>query len=136
MKKILTAAVALGVLASAGAASAQPYGYGRDRDRDYGRYEQRYDRYDRYDRHDRYERRDRRDRYEARRYYEPRSYHGQWRRGDRLPDRYRYGYAVDYRDYRLAPPPRGYEYRRAGDDVVLAAIATGIIASVLVGMSN
>lgn len=128
MKKILTAAVALGVLASAGAAAAQPYGYGRDH-RDHGRYEQRYDRGDRHDR--------RGDRHDYRRYSEPRSHYGQWRRGDRLPQQYRRGYAVDYRAYRLAPPPRGYEYRRVNNnDVVLAAIATGVIASVLIGLNN
>jgi len=157
MKKLLTAAIALSVLASAGAASAQSYGYPRDRD-DRGA-EQRYDRRDarddrrddrrdvredrrdgRYDRRDarpdnRYERRSER-RYSGGRYVHPRGYQARdWRRGERLPAAYRSrAYAVDYRTYRLAAPPRGYEYRRVGDDVVLTAIATGIITSVLFGM--
>lgn len=154
MKKLLTAAIAISVLAGAGAASAQSYGrpYDRDGDRDRPRAEERYDRRD--DRRDnRYERRDeRRDvredrrenryerraarRYDGGRYYHPRGYQARdWRRGERLPTAYRSrAYAVDYRTYRLAPPPRGYEYRRVGDDVVLTAIATGIIASVLFGL--
>jgi Ni/Co efflux regulator RcnB len=41
---------------------------------------------------------------------------------------------VDYRYYRLPPPPRGYQYSRVDNDVVLTAIATGVIASVLIGM--
>ncbi len=176
MKKLLTAAIALSVLASASAASAQSYGYPRDRD-DRGA-EQRYDRYDQRDarddrddrrddrrdvredrRDDRYERRDdrrdsrydRRDdrretryerraarRYDGGRYYHPRGYQARdWRRGERLPAAYRSrAYAVDYRAYRLSAPPRGYEYRRVGDDVVMTAIATGIIASVMFGLFN
>lgn len=57
-----------------------------------------------------------------------------WRRGDRLPAYYRDRYhRVDYRDYRhLRPPPRGYHYVRDDrGDIILAAIATGIIASVI-----
>jgi Ni/Co efflux regulator RcnB len=158
MKKLLTAAIALSVLASAGAASAQSYGrpYGGD-DRRAPRAEERYDRRDarddrrddrrdvRDDRRDaradrretRYERRAER-RYDGGRYYHPRGYQARdWRRGERLPTAYRgSAYAVDYRAYRLSAPPRGYEYRRVGDDVVLTAIATGIIASVLIGMFN
>ncbi|MBP7705045.1 MAG: RcnB family protein [Caulobacter sp.] len=140
MKKILTAAIALGVLATtatAGAASAQPYRGGNDNN---GRYEQRYDRGEQraeQRRDNRYERRAER-RYNGGRYEHPRGYQARsWHRGDRLPPAYRgNAYRVDYRTYRLAPPPRGYEYRRVGDDVVLTAIATGIITSVLIGMFN
>ena len=166
MKKLLTAAIALSVLASAGAASAQSYGRPYDRDDRAPRAEERYDRRDARDdrrddrrdvredrREDRYDRRDdRRDaradrrenqyerraarRYDGGRYYHPRGYQARdWRRGERLPAAYRgRAYAVDYRAYRLAAPPRGYEYRRVGDDVVLTAIATGVIASVLFGL--
>ena len=170
MKKILTAAIALSVLASAGAASAQSYqgrpqqggyqgqsgyqqGYddrreARDDRRDERRDDRRDDRYDRRDdrRDDRYDRRyDRAEgryerraerRYNAGRYHAPRGYQArQWRRGERLPTQYRTsGYYVDHRAYRLAPPPYGYRYVRVNDDVVLTAIATGVIASVLFGM--
>ena len=126
MKKILSAALALSVFASAGVASAQPRSYnGNDRD---GRYDQRQD-----NRSD--NRGDRRDheRFDAGRYNPPRGYQARhWGRGERLPSAYRgRGYEVDYRRYRLNAPPRGYHYVRVGNDVVLTAVATGVIASVI-----
>ena len=141
MKKLLTATVALSLLASAGAASAQSYG-GRYDGRSSDRYEGRrdYDRSDRYegrrdyDRSDRYENRRRHDRYSQRWARQDRR---NWRRGDYVPSSYRNGgYVVDYRAYRLRQPPRGYHYVRNGNDVFLTAIATGLIASVLVGALN
>ena len=57
-----------------------------------------------------------------------------WRRGDRLPRYYRDRYyVVDYHDYHyLRPPPRGYHYVRDDrGDILLAAIATGLIVSVI-----
>ena len=168
MKKFLTAAVALSVLAgSAGIAEAQQYRGDRDRyerrddrDRREDRQERREDRReerredrredrrdDRQDRRedrreareerreDRWERRAER-RYYAGRYQAPRGYYQrQWRRGDRVPAHWRTrGYVVDHRRYGLSAPPRGYQYTRVGDDVVLTAIATGVIASVLFGL--
>jgi len=47
--------------------------------------------------------------------------HGDWDRGDR----------VDYRQYHLAAPRRGYEWRRVDGNYVMAAVATGVIASVV-----
>ncbi|NML94758.1 RcnB family protein [Novosphingobium olei] len=39
---------------------------------------------------------------------------------------------VDYRQYRrLGPPPRGYHWVRSGNDALLVAISSGIIASVI-----
>ena len=138
MKKFLTAAVALSVLAgSAGIAEAQQYRGDRDRyerrddrDRREDRQERREDR-----REDRWERRAER-RYYAGRYQAPRGYYQrQWRRGDRVPAHWRTrGYVVDHRRYGLSAPPRGYQYTRVGNDVVLTAIATGVIASVLFGL--
>ncbi len=56
----------------------------------------------------------------------------QWHRGDRLPASYRgKAYVVDYRHYGLGAPPRGYQYVRVNNDVVLAAVATGVISSVI-----
>lgn len=54
-------------------------------------------------------------------------------RGGRLPARYRAGpYIVqDWRGHRLSAPPRGYYWVQAGNDFVLAAIATGIIAQII-----
>ncbi|MFZ6645651.1 RcnB family protein [Undibacterium sp. TJN25] len=56
-----------------------------------------------------------------------------FQKGDRLPPEYRgRQYAVDdWRGHHLSAPPRGYHWVQSGGDYVLAAIATGIIASVL-----
>jgi Ni/Co efflux regulator RcnB len=56
-------------------------------------------------------------------------------RGERLPREYRHrNYVVDdWRDQRLSAPPRGYYWIQTGSDYVLVAIATGIIAQVLLG---
>jgi Ni/Co efflux regulator RcnB len=62
----------------------------------------------------------------------PRHYrHQNWQRGQRLPRDYRQVVVRDYRSYHLAPPPRGYEYVRVNDDVVLTGIATGVIAAII-----
>ena len=58
-----------------------------------------------------------------------------WRRGERLPQAY-FGprYVVrDYGHYGLYAPPRGYRWVRADNDWLLAAVATGLIADVLLG---
>jgi Ni/Co efflux regulator RcnB len=125
IKTLLTATLSAALLATtAGAALAQP---GRHDDRGPPGAERRDDRGPpgferRADRH-----------YKAPRYAPPRGYQARaWHRGDRLPAEYRgRGYVVDYRAYRLAPPPRGYQYVRVGNDVVLTAVATGVIASVI-----
>ena len=56
-----------------------------------------------------------------------------WYRGERLPPEYRHrSYVVDdWRSHHLYAPPRGYQWVQAGGDYVLVAIATGIIASIL-----
>jgi Ni/Co efflux regulator RcnB len=127
MKKLLTAALALSIVGSAGVAIAQPQ-------HSQGAYEQRHDRADRKDerRAEKYERRAER-RYRAARYQAPSGYQvRQWRHGERLPVSYRSrGYVVDYRPYRLAPPPRGYQYVRVGNDVMLVSTTNGVIASVI-----
>lgn len=57
----------------------------------------------------------------------------EWHRGGRVPAQYRgHQYVVnDWRGHRLSPPPRGYQWVQVGNDYVLAAIATGIIAQLL-----
>ncbi|MCA1854769.1 RcnB family protein [Massilia oculi] len=57
------------------------------------------------------------------------------RRGQRLDREYRDSrYVVsDWRARHLSAPPRGHHWVRAGNDYVLAAIATGLIAQVLLG---
>ena len=133
MRTFLTAAIALSVLASAGAAAAQPHG-DHHRAKAERHYDKRMDKAERkYDRDVRKAER----KYRAAAYHRPPGYHYRhWNRGDRLPpayraDRYRIS---NYNYYRLPPPPRGYYYTRVDNDVVLTAAATGIIASVIVGM--
>lgn len=90
----------------------------------------------RYVRHDRYDGRyyDRRVRYHAGVYHRPHGYrHYSWHRGARLPVAYyapRY-IVHDYHDYHLHRPPYGYHWVRVDNDIVLAAIATGVVLQVV-----
>jgi Ni/Co efflux regulator RcnB len=153
MNKVLTAALAA-VIAStslgvASAAEAQSRYDNQDRR------EQRYDRRDdrreyrqdaRDDRREyrqeqrayaRWQRADRR--YNAGRYQAPRGYaYQQWSYGQRMPTAYRGNQYVvnDYNRYGLRTPPRGYQYVRSGNDVVLAAVAGGLITAVIAGLFN
>jgi len=54
-------------------------------------------------------------------------------RGERFDARRAPHYSVvDYRRYhRLKAPPRGYHWVRSGNDALLVAIGTGVIASVI-----
>jgi Ni/Co efflux regulator RcnB len=56
-----------------------------------------------------------------------------WYRGDRLPPQYRSRHYVvdDWRGHHLYAPPRGYQWVQSGGDYLLVAVATGIIASIL-----
>jgi Ni/Co efflux regulator RcnB len=67
-------------------------------------------------------------------YYRPQGYYVRhWVRGDRLPHTY-YGptYIVgNYYDCGLRRPPYGYHWVRIDHDVVLAAVATGIVLDVV-----
>ena len=57
----------------------------------------------------------------------------EFRRGQRLPPelRHRQYVVANWRVHRLAPPPRGYQWVQVGSDYVLVAIATGIIANLI-----
>lgn len=59
--------------------------------------------------------------------------HSDWHRGERLPAEYRNrSYVVDdWRGRGLSAPPRGYQWVGVNGDYVLAAIATGVIANIL-----
>jgi Ni/Co efflux regulator RcnB len=59
--------------------------------------------------------------------------HNDWHKGERLPSEYRdRNYVVDdWRGHGLQSPPRGYQWVGVNGDYVLAAIATGVIANVL-----
>ena len=164
MKKILTAAIAatlaMGSMGVASAAEAQSRGdrYEQRHDRRDDRQDRREDRQER--REDRREwrqerREDRREarqdqrayarwqqsqrRYSAGRYYAPRGYQTRaWSYGQRMPSYYRSNQYVvrDYGRYGLRQPPHGYQYVRSGDDVVMTAIATGLITAVIAGLFN
>lgn len=56
-----------------------------------------------------------------------------YHRGDRLPpEEHTNRYVVDdWRGRNLSAPPNGYHWVQSGNDYVLAAIATGIIADLL-----
>ena len=144
-KKHLATSTLLAALLSAACASS----FAQDRyhrDRDDTRYSQRdHDRGDR--RGDDRRNDDRRDGYQARgggRYGDEGSGGARrWdgagpnhdiRRGGRLPSRYRnHQYVVDnWHDHHLRPPPRGYHWVQTGGDYVLAAIATGVIADLII----
>lgn len=67
------------------------------------------------------------------RYVYPSGYrHVRWTVGHRMPPAY-YArpYYVDYHAYRLPPPPYGHRWVRSDRDVVLVAIATGLVLDVL-----
>ncbi|WP_213957750.1 MULTISPECIES: RcnB family protein [unclassified Variovorax] len=122
---------------SVGSAFAQDRNHGPDRDGRDGRYEQRDPRQDgRHDNNGQWSN-DRND-YRDGRHADRRAYpqpHAEWKRGGRVPNEYRGGnYVVnDYRAYHLNSPPRGYQWVGVGGDYVLAAIATGLIAQIIVG---
>ena len=106
-----------------------------DRNDRWDRYRNDWNRHPHYNDNRRHDRRDyARYRFSFGFYQPPRGYHYRvWHRGDRLPHSY-YGnsYIVyDWRPYRLYEPPYGYHWVRVGSDVVLTAIATGIVLDVL-----
>ena len=155
MKRLIAAAlVTVTALSSLVGTAALADSNGRDRGRDERSWNERHD-HDRRD-NDRYDRRDnrhdhgwddrradRRDhsydhrydsRYKVVRYSPPKGYrYTRWHRGAYLPAAY-YAprYVVhNYSTYRLRPPPRGYHWVRVDNDVILAAIATGLVANVV-----
>ncbi|MET1115117.1 MAG: RcnB family protein [Comamonas sp.] len=135
---VLATALALTMGLGATVAQAQPddrrgppghsQGHGHDRN----------DRNDRFDRNDRNDRHDR----DMRRSGPPSHAHGgrhgagpnhNWVRGSRIPPQYRTRHYVvnDWRGHRLAAPPRGYHWVQNGGDYLLVAIATGLIAQII-----
>ncbi len=67
--------------------------------------------------------------YDNRRYVQ----HREWKRGYRMQrGDWSRGERIDYRRFRhLHAPPRGYEWREVDGNFVMAAVATGVIASVI-----
>jgi Ni/Co efflux regulator RcnB len=59
-------------------------------------------------------------------------HHDEWRKGAKIRDEdWKRGEHVDYRQRHLRAPPHGYEWRQVDGNYVLAAVATGVIASVI-----
>ena len=59
--------------------------------------------------------------------------HDEWKKGYHMKDEdWKRGEVVDYKTYHLKPPPRGYEWREVDGNYVLAAVATGVIASAII----
>jgi len=128
---------------SLGSLSSFAQGYDRDRDQNRQGYQQRDDHRRDGDRqaqrgderwqrdHDRRAMGNRGDRPEEHYYYGARG--PEWRRGGHIPPEYRSRQYVvnDWRAHHLHAPPRGYEWVQVGGDYVLVAVATGIIAQLL-----
>ena len=56
----------------------------------------------------------------------------QWQQGERMGrNDWSSAQPVDYRSHHLRHPPRGYEWRESNGQYVLAAVATGVIASII-----
>ena len=59
--------------------------------------------------------------------------HDEWKKGYHMnKDDWARGEVVDYNPYHLKAPPRGYEWREVDGNYVLAAVATGIVASAII----
>ncbi len=56
-----------------------------------------------------------------------------WHKGDRVPAEYRdkRHEVADWKAHNLRQPPRGYHWVNVNGDYVLAAVATGVIADLL-----
>jgi Ni/Co efflux regulator RcnB len=59
-------------------------------------------------------------------------HHDDWKKGAKMRDEdWKRGEHIDYKAQHLRAPPRGYEWREVDGNYVLAAVATGVIASVV-----
>jgi Ni/Co efflux regulator RcnB len=58
--------------------------------------------------------------------------HNEWKKGYHMKQEdWGRGQQVDYHAHHLQAPPRGYEWRQVDGNYVMAAVATGVIASVI-----
>ena len=115
MKTLMIGAAILALVA--GSATAQPYGRGGDHNRggDQGRAQQ-----------------SNNGRHAG--WGAERGANHRWVRGQRMGyNDWRNARPVDYRQHRLRAPPRGYEWRESNGQYVLAAVATGVIISMILG---
>jgi Ni/Co efflux regulator RcnB len=59
--------------------------------------------------------------------------HDEWKKGYHMKNEdWSRGEKIDWHHYHLRQPPHGYEWREVDGNYVLAAVATGIVASVVV----
>ncbi len=64
-------------------------------------------------------------------------HHNEWRHGGRIDHNdWNRGERVDWHAHHLRQPPRGYEWREVDGNYVMAAVATGIIATVIMAASQ
>jgi Ni/Co efflux regulator RcnB len=58
--------------------------------------------------------------------------HDEWKKGAKIKDEdWNRGEHIDYHQQHLRAPPHGYEWRLVDGNYVLAAVATGVISSVI-----
>jgi Ni/Co efflux regulator RcnB len=118
LKSILIGALAL-TLAAGSVATAQPYGYGDGNGRGHGR-------------GDHSDRGDRAGNGRHAGWGDDKGAGHRWSRGQRMGyNEWSNARAVDYRRHLLRAPPRGYEWRESNGQYVLAAVATGLIMSII-----
>jgi Ni/Co efflux regulator RcnB len=64
-------------------------------------------------------------------------HHDDWKKGQKMShDDWGRGSQVDYKSHHLKAPQRGYEWRQVDGNYVEAAVATGLIASVIVASAH
>jgi Ni/Co efflux regulator RcnB len=121
-------AIVAATLLTSSLSFAGEHGRGDGEQRGHGNPHQRYDRQDRQDERQ-FDQRDgrwneRRPDYNAR--------GPEFHRGGHITREYRdRAYAVDYREHHLSRPPQGHRWVQVGADYVLIAIATGVIANII-----
>jgi Ni/Co efflux regulator RcnB len=60
-----------------------------------------------------------------------------WNKGERMGyNDWQSAQPVDYRAHHLRAPPRGYEWRESNGQYVLAAVATGLVASIILASGH
>lgn len=67
--------------------------------------------------------------------HDARDDHRDWHEGGKVPQRYRDDshWVQDWHDHDLPEPPRGHRWLNIDGDYVLAAVATGVITSIILG---
>ena len=64
-------------------------------------------------------------------------HHEEWKKGATMRrEDWERGEKVDYHQHHLKAPPRGYEWRQVDGNYVLAAVATGVIASAIIASES